>query len=262
MVEYTHKYFYNFNIKEKYSLEITRYTFNADVKQTLTFAFVSDLHDSDNEPILKELVNIAPNAVLVGGDFVHDTELYEKGIDFLKLCAEKFPTFCSLGNHEMKCDRDIVSMVKESGAVLLDNCSARFEGVNIGGLTSGYGKMSKQGHFDKSPEPDLAFLESFSRLDGMKILLSHHPEYYPRYIKDKNIDLTLSGHAHGGQWRFFGRGVFAPNQGIFPKYTSGIHDGKFIVSRGLGNKTRIPRINNKEEILVITVFPNNDKNKK
>ncbi len=237
-------------------MEITRYNFNVDIKRKLIFAFLSDLHDADNEPIMDALAKISPDAVLVGGDFVHNTELYEKGIECLKRCAERYPTFCSLGNHEMKCDRDITAMVNKSGAVLLDNCATVFEGVNIGGLTSGYGKMSEQGHFDKSPAPDLAFLGSFSRLDGMKILLSHHPEYYPRYIKGKDIDLTLSGHAHGGQWRFFGRGVFAPNQGIFPKYTSGIYDGRFIVSRGIGSKTRIPRINNKEEILAITLSPN------
>jgi predicted MPP superfamily phosphohydrolase len=113
--------------------------------------------------------------------------------------------------------------------------------------------MEKQRHFDKTPAPNLEWLEKFSHLRGPKILLSHHPEYYPKYIKDLGIDLTLSGHAHGGQWRFFNRGVFAPGQGIFPKYTSGLYDGKLIVSRGLGNQTPYPRINNEEEIIVIDI---------
>jgi predicted MPP superfamily phosphohydrolase len=88
-------------------------------------------------------------------------------------------------------------------------------------------------------------------------LLSHHPEYYPKYIKELTIDLTLSGHAHGGQWCFFGRGVYAPGQGILPKYTHGMHDGKFIVSRGLSILNPIPRINNKPEIIVIQLEPQN-----
>ena len=71
-------------------------------------------------------------------------------------------------------------------------------------------------------------------------------------IKPLPIDLTLSGHAHGGQWRFFGRGVFSPGQGLFPKYTSGMYDGgRFIVGRGLGNPIIIPRIFNSPEVLVI-----------
>ena len=144
-------------------------------------------------------------------------------------------------------------MVKETGAVMLDNEYVEFMGVKIGGLTSGFAYGGVQGKFEKTPEPKLEFLNEFDSLDGFKILLSHHPEYYPRYIKETGINLTLSGHAHGGQWIFFGKGVFAPGQGIFPKYTSGMHDGRFIVSRGLGNPHLIPRINNAPEFIVINI---------
>ena len=65
------------------------------------------------------------------------------------------------------------------------------------------------------------------------------------------FDLILSGHAHGGQIRLFGRGLFAPGQGIFPKYTSGIH-GSMIISRGLSNTGgMIPRLFNRREIVYI-----------
>jgi predicted MPP superfamily phosphohydrolase len=86
-----------------------------------------------------------------------------------------------------------------------------------------------------------------------KILLCHHPEYYERYLKDKSIDLTVSGHAHGGQWRFFGKGVFAPGQGIFPRYTSGVYDGKLVVSRGLKPARIIPRFFNAPEVVIIDI---------
>lgn len=225
------------------------------VPKDLRLAFLSDLHDCDNSALMGALEKISPDAVLVGGDFVHSTEKYRRGIEFLRLSSEKYPTFCSVGNHERKTDIDVSRLVKESGAVLLDNRAESFCGVHIGGLSSGYAFMEKQGHFEKTPAPDIQWLEKFSCLRGAKILLCHHPEYYPEYIKGKDIDLTLSGHAHGGQWRFFGRGVFAPGQGIFPKYTSGLYDGKFIVSRGLGNQTPYPRINNEEEIVSIDISP-------
>ena len=237
-------------------MKVTEYTINAAVEKKLKFAFLSDLHDCENEILFETLNSCTPNAVLVGGDFVHSTDVYERGIEFLTFCAGKYPTFCSIGNHERKCDRDIAGMVQKSGAVLLDDRATRFEDINIGGLSSGYKHMEKQGHWEKTPEPNIAWLEKFAHLRGAKILLCHHPEYYPRYIKGKGIDLTLSGHAHGGQWRFFGRGVFAPGQGIFPKYTSGMYDVKFIVSRGLGNQTPFPRINNEEEIIMIKMLPN------
>ena len=85
------------------------------------------------------------------------------------------------------------------------------------------------------------------------MLLCHHPEYYPKYIKDLPVDLTLSGHAHGGQWRLFGRGAYAPGQGIFPKYTAGVYENRLLVSRGLGNLYIVPKINNPPEILKIKI---------
>ena len=74
------------------------------------------------------------------------------------------------------------------------------------------------------------------------------------YLKERGIDLLLSGHAHGGQFQFFGQGVFAPGQGIFPKYTTGVHDGRFVISRGLCNTAKpIPRLFNPTELVIIDI---------
>ena len=73
--------------------------------------------------------------------------------------------------------------------------------------------------------------------------------------KYKDIDLILAGHAHGGQIRLFGHGLYAYGQGLFPKYTKGIYDGKLIVSAGLANTSRFPRINNPPEIVFLTLKP-------
>ena len=152
---------------------------------------------------------------------------------------------------------DLKERVIASGATLLDNRAVKYKDVTIGGLTTGYTEKGRQSHFESTPAPNLEFLSEFASLRGFKILLSHHPEYYPKYIKELPVDLTLSGHAHGGQWCFFGRGVYAPGQGLFPKYTHGMHDGKFIVSRGLSIQNPVPRINNKPEIIVIQLEPKN-----
>ncbi|MBQ3816071.1 MAG: metallophosphoesterase, partial [Clostridia bacterium] len=60
-------------------------------------------------------------------------------------------------------------------------------------------------------------------MPGFHILLCHHPEYWEPLVHGRRIELTVSGHAHGGQWRIFGRGVYAPGQGLFPRYTSGLY---------------------------------------
>jgi len=88
------------------------------------------------------------------------------------------------------------------------------------------------------------------------ILLSHRPEYYETYT-DYDFDLALCGHAHGGQWRIPGilNGLYAPHQGIFPKYAGGRYDREdmtMIVSRGLARETTwVPRIFNRPELVII-----------
>ena len=83
----------------------------------------------------------------------------------------------------------------------------------------------------------------------------HHPEYI-RFIPP-SVELVFSGHAHGGQWRFYDlrkkawRGVYAPDQGIVPELTGGIVDGRLVISRGLSNPAGIPRIQNEPEIVYI-----------
>ena len=88
------------------------------------------------------------------------------------------------------------------------------------------------------------------------ILLSHRPEIFEKYV-DLQVDLVFTGHAHGGQFRIpFIGGLYAPGQGLFPKYTSGIHEKentKMIVNRALGDSGITIRINNMREIILVTL---------
>lgn len=73
---------------------------------------------------------------------------------------------------------------------------------------------------------------------------------------DACINLVLSGHAHGGQVRLPLIGaLFAPNQGLFPKYTAGLYSEgqtKMVVSRGLDNSSFPIRINNLPKLMLNT----------
>lgn len=236
---------------------ISRYELSASIETDFKFIFISDIHNADIEPIVETIEKSDAQAVLVGGDFIHDSEYYEKGLEVLARSAKAKPTFVSLGNHERKFKGDLISMILETGVTLLDNAVTSFHDIHIGGLSSGYGWKEAQANTKETPMPDLQFLSEFEKLRGYKILLSHHPEYFKPYLSERAIDLVLSGHAHGGQWRFFGRGVFAPGQGFFPKYTSGIYKGRYgklLVGRGLGDSHKFPpRIFNRTEIIVVTL---------
>ena len=113
--------------------------------------------------------------------------------------------------------------------------------------------------------PDESFVlqmeRAFSKADTdlFTILLSHRPEKSKLY-RAYPCDLVLSGHAHGGQWIVPGliNGVYAPGQGLFPKYAGGRYDFQNqtqIVSRGLAYHVRVPRIGNPVEVGVINLVP-------
>ena len=241
-----------------------RYTLSAGLGRAMTFAFVSDLHDSDGAQVLDALAACATelDAVLVGGDVIHNHAVYQNGVEFLTACAKRWKTFCCIGNHERYYTGDLASLIGSTGAVLLDNEAVVYGNVVIGGVSSGFSQGTCRTHDKRgllwrlrsTPPPDTNFLERFCAMPGYKLLLCHHPEYWKPYVKPLPIDLTLSGHAHGGQWRLFGQGIFSPGQGLFPRYTSGLYHGRLLVSRGIGNPHhRIPRIANRPMIALITL---------
>lgn len=233
------------------NLSLNHFTIHARIEKNLNLAFLSDLHCCDNGPILDLLRARRPDAVLVGGDFIHNNNHYQEGMEFLRQSAELCPTFCSIGNHELRFLGDLHAVVEKTGAVLLDNSDISFRGVHIGGLTSALREQHNLRSVVMTQVPNLTWLEEFSNRSGFKILLCHHPEYFKKYIRPLPIQLILSGHAHGGQWRIFNRGVYAVGQGLFPKYTGGFYEKRLIVSKGLGNASRIPRINNHPEIVML-----------
>ncbi len=236
-------------------MKITNYSLKAPIKRDLCAAFVADTHDCPYEKIIEEIRNKKADLIFLTGDIIYQhTDNAERGFKMLPELASLAPTFMSLGNHEGNAVKKVRKLCEESGVTLLENDFTEFEGMKIGGLTTGWiidDEGINRSHHGHTPAPNLQWLESFAKEDGYKVLLNHHPEYYPRYIKELDIELTLSGHAHGGQWRIFNQGIYAPGQGFLPKYTSGLHDNRLIVSRGLANNAIIPRIFNSTELIFI-----------
>lgn len=237
-------------------MTVTEYKIKCNIPHSLRAAFVADTHDKPYARIAEEIKKRRVDMILLTGDIIyaHD-DVADNGFNMLFDFAKLAPTFMSLGNHEGGAVKVVRKICSEAGVTLLEDTFAEFKGIKIGGLTSGYivdGVGIPESHWKSTPAPNLDWLNKFACEDGYKLLLNHHPEYYPKYIRDLDIDLTLSGHAHGGQCRVFGRGLFAPGQGFFPKYTSGMHENRLIVSRGLANNAPpIPRLFNGKELIFI-----------
>lgn len=230
----------------------TDYRIALSVDKSFRAAVASDVHASpEYEQIIRLIAESEPDMILIPGDLCHYCDELEIPLKFLRAARDIAPVLYSFGNHERRTDEAPFRM---DGVTLLNDSATEICGITVGGLRSGF-RGQAESSLMETPEPDLAFLDSFGKIPGVKFLLCHHPEYYPRYLRDRSIDLILAGHAHGGQWRFFGRGLFAPGQWLFPKYTSGIIDGRMIVSRGLANTVAVPRLFNEPELVVVDVVP-------
>lgn len=268
------------SLRRPHPLRGTEYTIHSPLSTSLTIGLVTDLHDHDPGEVLQILTEAKPDVIALVGDTLEryqygesldpgdgslSSRLLYKGIQiaekladlmhqknrdvsiehgfrFLREAAKIAPVVMCLGNHEMNLtDRDR-AVIAEAGVKLLDNTSMELHGVLFGGIPS----KQVAGAFDE------AFLEAFSSQPRYKVLLCHHPEYYS-YLSRYPIDLILSGHCHGGQIRVCGRGLFAPGQGLLPKYHHGVYDGHLVVSAGCANTTSIPRWGNDIEVVIVKV---------
>lgn len=224
---------------------LTKHTIrNKKIPGNLQLAVVSDLHSAHYEDTLDTIR--ACDAVLIPGDLVDRHRRDNRNAErFLREVPEIIPVFYSFGNHEVKYREAEawLERIKDSKAILLRDESILFRGIRLGGLSS-----------RRKGPPDLEFLKQFEQEREFRLLLCHHPEAYRDYVRGRDIDFTICGHAHGGQIQIFGRGLYAPGQGLFPKLTHGLYDdGRMIVSRGMTNgaKPRVPRINNPCEIILL-----------
>lgn len=249
--------------------------------------FVSDLHAHDfnrgheeRQVLGKKVASLKPDLILSGGDWVRTSY---RGIDkdilisLEKELTQTAPMVGTLGNHEAKLKRkqDLIDDLDRAGAVtLLDQSLMVVKGgaaIKITGLETPYHLDAKKkkkkrkkrlrAYFNKcrravDNEAGCLYMDqdkAFEKTDRpYTILLGHRPELIHLY-KRLGVDLTLSGHAHGGLMKLpFGQRLIAPGQGWFPKYTHGFHQADAmteIISEGLGG----PRIFIRPELVRVVL---------
>lgn len=230
-------------------------------------AHLSDLHNDelgkDNEKVISILREVRPDIIAVTGDLIDsyttDTDI---ALEFMKRALEIAPCYYVNGNHEERVMDSYEKLRAEldlMGVNVLENkCLALVRGgesINLIGVSDpGFETDYLYGDTEGVVRKHLD--ELMSDKDGFTLLLSHRPELFELYA-EKSVDLALTGHAHGGQFRFaFVGGLYAPNQGAFPQYDSGMFtkdNTNMIVSRGLGNSLFPLRLNNRPEVVVVTL---------
>ena len=250
------------------ALELNTYTISSS-KLPQSFdgyriAHVSDLHNTEmgknNEKLLAMLRDADPDMIAITGDLIdsRNTDI-EAALKFVREAVKIAPCYYVTGNHEARVNEygELKAGMETAGVTVLEDVRTE---ISMEGAT-----ITLIGVNDPSYQTDYLFgdsetvmntkLEELHTEDGeFTVLLSHRPELFDAYT-DHGIDLVLSGHAHGGQFRLpFIGGLVAPNQGFFPEYDAGIYtegNTNMLVSRGVGNSILPFRINNRLEVILI-----------
>ena len=250
------------------ALELNTYTISSS-KLPQSFdgyriAHVSDLHNAemgkDNETLLTMLRDADPDIIAITGDLIdsRNTDI-EVALQFVREAVKIAPCYYVTGNHEARVSEygELKAGMEAAGVTVLEDVRTE---ISMKGET-----ITLIGVNDPSYQTDYLFGDAESVIDakleelhtekaGFTILLSHRPELFDTYA-DQGMDLVLSGHAHGGQFRMpFIGGLVAPNQGLFPEYDAGIYtegNTNMLVSRGVGNSILPFRINNRPEVILI-----------
>jgi uncharacterized protein len=229
-----------------------------------TIAQVSDLHNKNfgenQEGLLAKMKAVDPDIIVITGDLI-DRRKYNlsAALDFVEGAAKIASVYYVTGNHEAWLDEfeEARKGLTEAGAIFMDDSEATLTKddsmIKILGvsdpdfLTTEYAEGNDVSKMTRQ-------LAEWSSDETFKILLTHRPELFELYV-DNKMDLIFAGHTHGGQIRIpFVGGVVAPDQGWFPKYSSGKYaysTSTMFVSRGLGNSLFPLRINDNPEIVVV-----------
>ena len=255
--------------------EITEYNINSNkIDEKLKIVHISDLHNAkfgeNNIDLVNNINEINPDLILITGDmFDANTTDLENTLNFFRNLSNTNLNniYYTPGNHEAARKsyyENLKVQIKEEklNIKILENeietITIKNNNINISGISKEYLMNGK------------AFNELYNTINDKtlyNIVLCHYPERWENTLKNEklylgeNLDfdcnLILTGHAHGGQIRLFNQGMFAPDQGYLPKYTSGLinitENEKEVISRGLGNSTFPIRINNKPELIVINI---------
>lgn len=224
-------------------------------------AHISDFHNKKSKyltnNIVKTLKKEKPDIIVITGDLIHQDN-NDNAINLISRIKDISKIYYVRGNHEKRSNNysSLETGLLKNGVIILNNKKEEIkinkETINIVGVDDPFNKKEK-----KDTTNILKRINNINYdRNKFTIILCHRPELFFTYVKTM-VDLVFTGHAHGGQVRLpLLGGLYAPNQGIFPKYTSGLYqknNTSMIVSRGLGNSGFPFRFNNRPNLIIVTL---------
>jgi predicted MPP superfamily phosphohydrolase len=237
-------------------LVVSNYQVDSGLEESIKIVHLSDLHSKEfgenNERLLKQVEEEEPDLIFVTGDLVDQKDDALDGqLDYMEDLNAIAPVYVVFGNHEYWSDLDeeIKSFLEDRNIVVLDNeviyMNVKGHYFQLIGLSDEASGQAVEDVFMELVNPAMYNIVLYHQTDQLDLFAEH------------SVDLVFSGHAHGGQVRLpLLGGLYAPNQGFLPEYTSGLYEEEettMVVSRGLANSVIPFRVFNRPEILVLTI---------
>lgn len=230
---------------------------------------LSDFHSNkfgkENAKLIEKINSENPNIIVMTGDMINKYDIdFDRFLNLAESLSKIYKIYYILGNHEKGLSKDNISLIirklESFKVTILNNKKVIIKknkhAINIYGIDLPLPYYSREKNKISNAEKFInKYMKEYMK-EEFNILLAHNPLYFDDYSK-YNIDLTLSGHVHGGMIRLpFIGALLSPERKFFPKYNSGVYEinnRKLIVSRGLGQSKLGIRILNRPEIVSITL---------
>lgn len=223
---------------------------------------ISDLHNArfgkDNERLLEMIRAAQPDIIAITGDLIDSRRTnVAVALQFARDAMKIAPCYYVTGNHELRDEalEELLQGLEDAGVTVLRGDAVKLEKdgqwIHLVGIDDPTLITNKSELYDAAVWQMLDRYQS----NHYTLLLAHRPKTLEIFC-DIGIDLVLTGHNHGGQVRLpWGGGVFASGE-FFPEYDAGLFQKEgtaMVVSRGLGNSLIPLRINNRPEVVVVTL---------
>ena len=243
------------------------------IKKQVKLVFIADLHENsygnDNEKLVEKIKELAPDAVIVGGDLIvygqvgkhykkslesgqnnsdPGTEWMRRSLSLMNRLTQICPVFFAEGNHELRLeyyeelnaydDKFLEEMQKAGVRMLHDSAVDPLQDGGSGIMLQGLElpmKYYKKFRRTRLSAEELRGMIGEPDQNAYTVLVSHIPVYFPAYA-EWGCDLCLCGHVHGGLMRLpvIG-GVMGTRPSLFPRYSC----GQYFYSAQTGGKRHL-----------------------
>ena len=264
-------------------MKIINKNYKINSKLNKKICLISDLHYLNKKDIkrlyyvLDSIKKTKPDYICIPGDIIDKSKIFDEDlfINWLKELSKISKIVISIGNHEFYVNKSkkifilnyklLNKISKINNVYLLNNKNVEIDNINFIGLTLPI-------QFYWNSKNNINNLMNRFDIDSKyyNILLCHSPiNILKNSFNNKNINLVLCGHMHGGVVPRFLRpifksnGIISPSKKLFPKHAYGklkVNDTDIIITSGIkATPYNILNIFLRPEIVIINL--NNKKEK-